>query len=92
MRPPLNTLFYGDCLDVMTEWDADVADLVYLDPPFNSNASYLFKSADLTQTAFDDTWRWDAAAEDRALRLSVSDEEPVRNLFTGFGHARGRRD
>ena len=44
-------------------------DLVYLDPPFNSNANYnvLFAERDGTQAAaqikaFDDTWRWDDGA------------------------------
>lgn len=44
-------------------------DLVYLDPPFNSNASYnvLFAERDGTQAAaqikaFEDTWRWDEGA------------------------------
>jgi DNA modification methylase len=42
-----NTLYYGDNLDVLREHIADESvDLIYLDPPFNSNASYniLFKS------------------------------------------------
>ena len=41
----INSLYYGDCLDWMRQWPADSVDLVYLDPPFNSNANYnvLFK-------------------------------------------------
>jgi 16S rRNA G966 N2-methylase RsmD len=36
-----NALFYGDNLAVLREHMADESvDLVYLDPPFNSNASY----------------------------------------------------
>ena len=41
-----NTLYYGDNLAVLREHVGDESvDLVYLDPPFNSNASYnvLFK-------------------------------------------------
>ncbi len=41
-----NTLFYGDNLSVLRDHIPDESvDLVYLDPPFNSNASYnvLFK-------------------------------------------------
>ena len=41
-----NTLYYGDNLQVLREHISDESvDLVYLDPPFNSNASYnvLFK-------------------------------------------------
>lgn len=43
----VNKLFYGDNLDVLRESIADESvDLIYLDPPFNSNANYnvLFKS------------------------------------------------
>ena len=62
----LNQLFYGDNLDVLGRYVADESvDLVYLDPPFNSNANYnvLFAERDGTQAAaqikvFDDTWRW----------------------------------
>ena len=42
-----NRLYYGDNLEVLREHIADESvDLIYLDPPFNSNASYsiLFKS------------------------------------------------
>ena len=67
---PKNQLFYGDNLDVLGRHLADESvDLVYLDPPFNSNANYnvLFAERDGTQAAaqikvFDDTWRWDEGA------------------------------
>ena len=36
-----NTLYYGDNLEILRQHvAADSVDLVYLDPPFNSNASY----------------------------------------------------
>ena len=36
-----NTLYYGDNLDILRQHvAAESVDLVYLDPPFNSNASY----------------------------------------------------
>ncbi len=41
-----NTLFYGDNLDILREYiEPESVDLIYLDPPFNSNRSYnvLFK-------------------------------------------------
>ena len=47
-RTPIsNTLFYGDNLHILREYIEDESvDLVYLDPPFNSNATYnvLFKT------------------------------------------------
>jgi hypothetical protein len=57
-----NKLYYGDNLEVLREHFADASvDLIYLDPPFNSNAGYnvLFKSAsgagaDASIEAFDD--------------------------------------
>ena len=61
-----NRLYYGDNLDVLRDQIAsESVDLVYLDPPFNSNANYniLFKSpagtaADSQIEAFEDTWHW----------------------------------
>lgn len=66
-----NTLFYGDNLDILRDYVPDASvDLVYLDPPFNSNRNYnvLFKDESGTEseaqiTAFEDTWHW---AEDAA--------------------------
>lgn len=64
-----NVLYYGDNLDVLRRHILDESvDLVYLDPPFNSNASYNVLFAEHgTQSAaqihaFEDTWRWDEAA------------------------------
>lgn len=67
----MNHLYYGDNLEVLRARIADESvDLIYLDPPFNSNASYnvLFKSpaGDGSQAqieAFDDTWHWNESAE-----------------------------
>ncbi|MGQ7790791.1 site-specific DNA-methyltransferase [Faunimonas sp. B44] len=66
-----NRLFYGDNLAVLRESIADESvDLIYLDPPFNSNASYnvLFKAPSGEQSAaqieaFEDTWHWNESAE-----------------------------
>ena len=49
-----NKLYYGDNLDVLRASIAsESVDLVYLDPPFNSNASYnvLFKAPGGAQIA-----------------------------------------
>lgn len=70
--PPTNTLFYGDNLTILREHIPSASvDLVYLDPPFNSNRSYnvLFKDesgreSEAQLTAFDDTWHWNRAAEE----------------------------
>ena len=60
----MNRLYYGDNLDVLREHLADESvDLIYLDPPFNSNASYnmLSKSkagdgANGQMVAIEDSW------------------------------------
>src|SRR5712691_8824404 len=69
----MNRLYFGDNLKWLSDRkefpDASV-DLVYLDPPFNSNADYnvLFRetSGEVSQAqfhAFTDTWSWADAAE-----------------------------
>jgi len=66
-----NTLYYGDNLPILRQHVADESvDLVYLDPPFNSNRSYnvLFKDEGGQESAaqieaFADAWHWDAVAE-----------------------------
>ena len=65
-----NSLYYGDNLDILRRYIPDESvDLVYLDPPFNSNQDYnvLFKARDGEQSsaqikAFTDTWHWSAEA------------------------------
>ena len=67
MMESKNLLYYGDNLGVLLRHVADESvDLVYLDPPFNSNATYnvLFAERNGSQSAvqinaFEDTWRWD---------------------------------
>ena len=34
------TIWTGDCLEVMRGMNSQTVDLIYLDPPFNSNANY----------------------------------------------------
>jgi site-specific DNA-methyltransferase (adenine-specific) len=78
-----NTLFYGDNLPILREYIADESvDLIYLDPPFNSNRSYnvLFKDetgreSDAQLVAFDDTWHWGEAAAETYHAL-VNDASP----------------
>jgi len=67
-----NLLWYGDNLDVLREMPGTCVDLVYLDPPFNSNRSYnvLFHSKTGAESAaqiqaFDDTWHWSRQAGSR---------------------------
>lgn len=61
------TLYYGDNLGVLRDLQAESVDLIYLDPPFNSNADYnvIFReqsgsgnAAAAQIHAFEDTWQW----------------------------------
>ena len=75
-----NKLYFGDNLDILREHVPDESvDLIYLDPPFNSNATYnvLFREASGEGSAaqihaFDDTWHWNIESE-RAYREVVTD-------------------
>ena len=66
----MGKLYYGDNLDVMRKYVKDeTVDLVYLDPPFNSQANYnvLFREKSGAQSAsqisaFSDFWEWDLTA------------------------------
>ncbi|MBI2836438.1 MAG: site-specific DNA-methyltransferase [Chloroflexi bacterium] len=70
-----NVLYYGDNLKILQEHILDSSiDLIYLDPPFNSSATYnvLFKepggkSSAAQIAAFEDTWQWGLESE-RALQ------------------------
>ncbi len=65
----MNTLFYGDNLDILRNRIPDESvDLIYLDPPFNSSRNYnlLFKQRKGVDSpaqimAFEDTWQWSLA-------------------------------
>lgn len=79
-RSRVARLYFGDNLGVLRDYiDDESVDLVYLDPPFNSNRSYnvLFAENDRSESAaqieaFNDTWRWDATVE-RNYREIIGD-------------------
>lgn len=94
----MNTLYYGDNLDILRKHvDEKSIDLVYLDPPFNSNRSYnlLFREqsgepAEGQIKAFTDTWKWSETAYDRFCQ-----ESPIPrlvDLLQGFVQTLGRND
>ena len=83
------TLYYGNCLDWMREWPAGSVDLIYLDPPFNSNANYniLFGAGNGVPAqvrAFQDTWKWDAAAVERTQRIVNAVAHPAHRAVAGL--------
>ena len=75
----MNRLYYGDCLDVMlNQLPAASVDLIYLDPPFNSNRQYNAIYRDETGRplpdqieAFCDLWTLDAATERDIRRMPM---------------------
>ncbi len=66
-----NKLYFGDNLEILRDHVGEESvDLIYLDPPFNSKATYsvLFKEKNGTASAaqvaaFEDTWHWDMSTE-----------------------------
>lgn len=92
-----NQLFFGDNLDVLRRYIPDESvDLIYLDPPFNSNQSYnvLFKDrsgkrAAAQQHAFEDTWTWDdtaAALYEHTVEHGTGDIPNVLRAFRLYLH------
>jgi DNA modification methylase len=84
-----NRLYYGDNLDILQHHiETASVDLVYLDPPFNSNRNYnvLFKdesgaAADAQISAFGDTWHWGHAAEETYADLLTSGPVAIRQMI-----------
>jgi adenine specific DNA methylase Mod len=92
----MNKLFFGDNLDVLRERiRPETVDLVYLDPPFNSNANYnvLFRedsgaAAEAQAEAFRDTWEWGenaASAYADVLRASGDVALALKGLKAWIG-------
>ena len=90
-----NTLYYGDNLQVLREHIPDESvDLVYLDPPFNSNASYnvLFREKSGEDSpaqikAFTDTWEWTLETErtfEQDIILHPGTPAAVKDMIAAF--------
>lgn len=78
--PSKNTLYYGDNLDVMRKYLKDeIADLCYIDPPFNSKRNYnqIYNAVgeeDRAQAqAFIDTWTWDEFAREHHAEILANE-------------------
>ncbi len=91
-----NHLYYGDNLAVLRDSIKDASvDLIYLDPPFNSNAGYnvLFKGPKGNESpaqieAFDDTWQWSDMTSGKALlevkQSPYQDAAAMLDAMVGF--------
>ena len=83
-----NALYYGDCLTWMEDWLPEArqtVDLIYLDPPFNSNTNYniLFgrgNGVSAQMRGFSDTWRWDEAAAERQTRIEDASRHAIHQI------------
>jgi len=95
-----NTLYFGDNLEVLRRHIADESvDLVYLDPPFNSNADYnvLFaeksgQRAHAQIQAFEDTWEWDAEAAANFADAVANGGQPVAKAMMALRTLLGGSD
>ena len=92
----LNKLFYGDNLEVLRSFPDDCVDLIYLDPPFNSNAGYnvLFRAADgagadASVEAFDDSWTWGPSARDALMDIASGTNRPLTVMMNAMHSAIG---
>jgi site-specific DNA-methyltransferase (adenine-specific) len=99
---PTNLLYFGDNLTWLREhgkFPDESVDLVYLDPPFNSNRSYnvLFKESDVRESeaqihAFEDTWAWDregrvqAVFDDFWLTAPEKPKQTLKAFIDALGH------
>ena len=96
-----NTLYYGDNFEVLRRYlDDESVDLVYLDPPFNSNATYnvLFKeqtgqSSPAQIKAFTDSWEWTQETErsyEQDIILNPEVPPSVKDMISAFRDFVGR--
>ena len=95
----MNHLYYGDNLNVLRDLPGDHVDLIYLDPPFNSNAGYnqLFKAPDGSGStaqieAFNDTWHWGDAAEDAFQAVRRSPNAAAAQMLSAMRGFLGEND
>jgi len=95
-----NKLYFGDNLDILRKYVPDESvDLIYLDPPFNSNATYnvLFheKSGENSAaqiTAFEDTWQWSQESEYAFQEISRESPKKLADLIQAFRMFLGQND
>lgn len=98
-----NQLFFGDCLyvlrDLADEHPQGIADLIYLDPPFNSKRDYnlLFKTpkgheSDAQITAFEDSWHWGEQAEREFTEILQQPNTDVAEMMRALRSFLGEND
>ena len=96
----MNKLYFGDNLPILRENIEDESvDLIYLDPPFNSNATYnvLFRERSGEEssaqiTAFEDTWRWSIESEIAFRDVVTNGPQVLGNLLQAMRAFLGQND
>ena len=87
------TLWTGDNLDIMRGMNSESVDLIYLDPPFNSNKNYSAPiGSEAAGAAFKDTWS--LSDVDEAWHGEVADREPTVYAAidaAGLTHGKGMK-
>jgi len=95
-----NKLYFGDNLQILRDHIKDESvDLIYLDPPFNSKATYnvLFAEQNGTQSqaqikAFDDTWHWGMESEEAFHELVTEGPGKLPDLMDALRRFLGTND
>ena len=87
------TLWTGDNLDIMRGMNSETVDLIYLDPPFNSNKNYSAPiGSEAAGAAFKDTWT--LSDVDEAWHGEIADREPTLYAIidaAGLSHGKGMK-
>ncbi len=93
------TLYFGDNLEILRKKIPDEAfDLIYLDPPFNSNRNYnvLFKEglqdSPAQVQAFEDSWHWTEDSRHAFDYLVTKSTSDISNLMQALGKMIGHND
>lgn len=93
------TLYFGDNLEILRKRIPDESfDLIYLDPPFNSNRSYnvLFKEglqdSPAQVRAFEDSWHWTQESKNTFDYLVTKTNENISNLMLALEKIIGHND
>ena len=93
------TLYFGDNLEILRKKIEDESfDLIYLDPPFNSNRNYnvLFKEgiqdSPAQIKAFDDSWHWTRESKQTFDYLVTKTNEDISNLMLALEKMVGHND
>ena len=87
------TLWTGDNLDIMRGMNSETVDLIYLDPPFNSNKNYSAPiGSEAAGAAFKDTWA--LSDVDEAWHGEIADRDPALYAIVaaaGLSHGKGMK-